>query len=449
VYPFERFTEKAKKVLTLAQGEAEKAHHSHIGTEHLLLGLLREDEGLAAKVLANLGVEIDKVRVTLESVLGRNEQIIPTSRVKKVIEIAFEEAKRMNSPYVGTEHLLLALLIEGEGVAAHVLDDLGANLTKVRHELDSFLKEQGPEEGADTGVEGEVPMGTVRQPGRLEPFHREGGWLEPETVVSAPVRSALTLAEEEAIRDGRGGLGTEHLLLGLIRQGKGRAVEALAELGVNLARAREAAAGLSLGPAPVSAQRLAYDFDIVLAMSQAERLSRRAPVAMVQTEHLLLGICRVSGSGAARALATMGVGIEQVEEQLGTRELSEPQELLEGELHGEGHFVGTKPGFGTEAFFVNVAQTSKLQSDPDRGSHGRDTAPKLERKDLIFMLDAKKRDWRKHRASAGERATALEIGRKLEQQGLKVGEFARVSFGLTPKTYYRWSKSASRSEDPQ
>ena len=118
MYPFERFTERAKKVLTLAQEEAERSHHSYIGTEHLLLGLLREGEGLAAKVLNNLGVEITKVRQTIESVLGRNEriiiqQIIPTSRVKKVIEISFEEARRMGHNYVGTEHLLLGLLIEG------------------------------------------------------------------------------------------------------------------------------------------------------------------------------------------------------------------------------------------------------------------------------------------------------------------------------------------------
>ncbi len=151
MYPFERFTEKAKKVLTLAQDEAEKSHHSYIGTEHLLLGLLREGDGLAAKVLASLGVEIEKVRTTIESVLGRNEriivqQIIPTSRVKKVIEIAFEEAKRMNNTYVGTEHLLLGLLIEGEGIAAHVLEDLGATLEKVRGELDSQLKDQGLED---------------------------------------------------------------------------------------------------------------------------------------------------------------------------------------------------------------------------------------------------------------------------------------------------------------
>src|SRR6202011_5844088 len=147
LYPFERFTERAKKVLTLAQEEAERSHHSYIGTEHLLLGLLREGEGLAAKVLNNLGVEINKVRSTIESVLGRNEriiiqQIIPTSRVKKVIEISFEEARRMGNNYVGTEHLLLGLLIEGEGIAAHVLE--------VRGEIDRLLHESGLDEEAAT-----------------------------------------------------------------------------------------------------------------------------------------------------------------------------------------------------------------------------------------------------------------------------------------------------------
>jgi ATP-dependent Clp protease ATP-binding subunit ClpC len=151
LYPFERFTERAKKVLTLAQEEAERSHHSYIGTEHLLLGLLREGEGLAAKVLNNLGVEIGKVRQTIESVLGRNEriiiqQIIPTSRVKKVIEISFEEARRMGHNYVGTEHLLLGLLIEGEGIAAHVLEDLGATLDKVRAEIERLLHDSAVED---------------------------------------------------------------------------------------------------------------------------------------------------------------------------------------------------------------------------------------------------------------------------------------------------------------
>jgi ATP-dependent Clp protease ATP-binding subunit ClpC len=151
VYPFERFTERAKKVLSLAQEEAERSHHSYIGTEHLLLGLLREGDGLAAKVLNNLGVAIGKVRQTIESTLGRNErivvqQIIPTSRVKKVIELSFEEARRTGHNYVGSEHLLLGLLSEGEGIAAHILVELGATLDKVRAEIERLRQVSTVEE---------------------------------------------------------------------------------------------------------------------------------------------------------------------------------------------------------------------------------------------------------------------------------------------------------------
>src|ERR1700746_2565626 len=150
MYPFERFTERAKKVLTLRKEKAERSHPSYIGTEHLLLGLLREGEGLAAKVLNNLGVEIGKVRQTIESVLGRNEriiiqQIIPTSRVKKVIEIAFEEAGRRGQQFVEPGHILAALVIEGEGIAAHVLADLGATQERVLEALDrKWGVEPGP-----------------------------------------------------------------------------------------------------------------------------------------------------------------------------------------------------------------------------------------------------------------------------------------------------------------
>jgi ATP-dependent Clp protease ATP-binding subunit ClpA len=149
-YPIDRFTSAAKNVLTLAQEEAERAHHSYIGTEHLLLGLLRQKEGLAAAALANLGVESNFVRGTLMSAIGRNERIvirmiIPTSRVKRVIEIAFEEARKIGNNYVGTEHLLLGLLVEGQGIAAHVLEDLGATLEKVRSEMDRLRRSDGME----------------------------------------------------------------------------------------------------------------------------------------------------------------------------------------------------------------------------------------------------------------------------------------------------------------
>ena len=136
MYPFERFNGDAKRTLTLAQEEAERSHHSYIGTEHLLLGLLRVESGTAFRVLTNLGIAIEPVRETISKVLGRNEriiiqQIIPTSRVKRVIEISFEEARLMGDNEVDTGHMLMGLVIEAEGIAAHVLEDLGATHDRV------------------------------------------------------------------------------------------------------------------------------------------------------------------------------------------------------------------------------------------------------------------------------------------------------------------------------
>jgi ATP-dependent Clp protease ATP-binding subunit ClpA len=144
MYPFERFTEDAKRTLTLAQEEAERSHHSFIGTEHLLLALLRVEKGIAYRVLTELGIDISTVREAIEGVLGRNEriiiqQIIPTSRVKKVIELSFEEAMRLGHNEVDTSDILLGLIIEGEGIAAHVLIDLGVTLEKVRKAMERFL----------------------------------------------------------------------------------------------------------------------------------------------------------------------------------------------------------------------------------------------------------------------------------------------------------------------
>ena len=150
MYPFERFNEDAKRSLTLAQEEAERSHHSYIGTEHLLLGLLRVEKGTAHRVLTQLGVDIHTVREVIKSVLGRNERIlvqsiIPTSRVKKVIELSFEEARRMGDNEVDTVHMLLGLIIEGEGIAAHVLTDLGATLEKVRLAIEQARSTPGQE----------------------------------------------------------------------------------------------------------------------------------------------------------------------------------------------------------------------------------------------------------------------------------------------------------------
>ncbi len=137
---FEKFTERARKVLTLAQEEAHRFNHNYIGTEHLLLGLVREGDGVAARVLANMGVQLPKVRSAVEFIIGRGDSMIVgeiglTPRAKKVIELAVDEARRLNHHYIGTEHLLLGLVREGEGIAAGVLESLGVNLEKVRQQV--------------------------------------------------------------------------------------------------------------------------------------------------------------------------------------------------------------------------------------------------------------------------------------------------------------------------
>ena len=143
---FEKFTERARRVLSLAQEEAQRFNHNYIGTEHILLGLVRETDGVAARVLSNLGVELHKVRSAVEFIIGRGERSTPgeiglTPRAKKVIELAVDEARRLNHHYIGTEHLLIGLMREGEGVAAGVLESLGINLDKIRGETSRLLSQ--------------------------------------------------------------------------------------------------------------------------------------------------------------------------------------------------------------------------------------------------------------------------------------------------------------------
>lgn len=145
---FDRFTERARRVITLAGEEAHRFNHNYIGTEHLLLGLVREGEGVAAKVLGNLGVELPKVRSAVEFIIGRGERQVVgeiglTPRAKKVIELAVDEARRLGHHYIGTEHLLLGLIREGEGIAAGVLESLGVSLETVRAEVIKVLSPPG------------------------------------------------------------------------------------------------------------------------------------------------------------------------------------------------------------------------------------------------------------------------------------------------------------------
>lgn len=173
MFMFGRFTERAQKVLVLAQDEAKRFHHSFVGTEHILLGLVREGEGIAAKVLLTLGVELDSVRAEIEKLIGKGDQrAVPqgvnyTPRAKKVIELAIEEGQSLGHNYVGTEHLLLGLIREGEGIAAQVLTNLGVDLIRGRKSVLALLG------GSDEPLPEEESNGRVSSTPTVDQFGRD------------------------------------------------------------------------------------------------------------------------------------------------------------------------------------------------------------------------------------------------------------------------------------
>ncbi len=137
---FERFTDRARRVVVLAQEEARMLTHNYIGTEHILLGLIHEGDGVAAKALESLDISLEAVRAQVEEIIGQGQQApsghIPfTPRAKKVLELSLREALQLGHNYIGTEHILLGLIREGEGVAAQVLQKLGADLNRVRQQV--------------------------------------------------------------------------------------------------------------------------------------------------------------------------------------------------------------------------------------------------------------------------------------------------------------------------
>jgi ATP-dependent Clp protease ATP-binding subunit ClpA len=145
---FERFTDRARRVVVLAQEEARMLNHNYIGTEHLLLGLIRESEGVAAKALESLGISLDAVRQQVEEIIGQGQQApsghIPfTKRAKKALELSLRESVQLGHDYIGTEHILLGLLREGDGVAAQMLVKLGADLNRVRQQVIQLLHGSG------------------------------------------------------------------------------------------------------------------------------------------------------------------------------------------------------------------------------------------------------------------------------------------------------------------
>ena len=289
---FDKFTERARRVLNLAQEEAQRFQHNYIGTEHLLLGLVREGEGVAAKVLNNLGVDLNKVRSTVEFIIGRGDRIILgeiglTPRAKKVIELAVDEARRLNHHYIGTEHLLLGLVREGEGIASGVLESLGVNLDRVRTQTIMVLSHAS------------VPPA-------------EGGAEKPVPQQTDAFAKVIQLAQEEAQLFQHDHVGTEHLLLGLLREGDGIAAKVLHNLGVELDKLRMAVELISWHGDYKHSGGVELNRRAVEVLEQATFEASYFKHDYISTEHLLLGLTRIEESFAAAALQSISISMEKV-----------------------------------------------------------------------------------------------------------------------------------------
>ena len=298
---FDKFTERARRVLSLAQEEAQRFNHNYIGTEHLLLGLLREGDGVAAKVLVNLGVELEKARNAVEFIIGRGDRIVLgevglTPRSKKVIELAVDEARRLNHHYVGAEHILLGLIREGEGIAAGVLESLGVNLEKVRTATMQVLN-QGGSAGAN------LTYPRPRVPAEFGKFTERA-------------RKALGDAITEARARDQREVTTAHALLALARDADGLAAQTLTRAGVSLEALRRTLEQ-ELGPVAQSGEptpRGPVMLDthtlrvIALAAEEARLLNDR----FVGPEHLLLGILSEADGLGGQTLLAQSVDMTQL-----------------------------------------------------------------------------------------------------------------------------------------
>ena len=197
---YERFTDRARRAVVQAQEEARMLSHNYIGTEHILLGLIHERDGVAAQALESLGISLDVVRQQIEEVIGRGQQAPPehipfTPRSKKVLELSLREALQLGHDYIGTEHILLGLIREGDGVAAQVLVRVGADLNRVRQQVIQLLHEH---QGKVAMSVGSWPGGRARA-GLPHDVHARIGALDHRLAALAKELDRLN-AELERLR---------------------------------------------------------------------------------------------------------------------------------------------------------------------------------------------------------------------------------------------------------
>jgi ATP-dependent Clp protease ATP-binding subunit ClpA len=316
---FERFTDEARRVVVLAQEEARLLDHNYIGTEHILLGLVHEGDGVAAKALTSLRIDLATVRRQVEDIIGQGGSSpsghIPfTPRAKKVLELALREAIQFGHNYIGTEHILLGLIREGEGVASQVLTRLGADADRVRQKVVQLLSGAQPvSEGSLAATPtGELAESATSLTSRLGRELIDGLLFRRFT---AGAHRVLLLTESEALRLGSTDAGIEHLLLGLVAEEDGVAARALGTLGIDLPRLR-ALAEQFLGRRTIMfVPQPTFSPDLLDVIEQALHEAQAAGSVRVDTEHLLLAFVHQAedrGGMARQALSVLATTPEAV-----------------------------------------------------------------------------------------------------------------------------------------
>src|SRR5881392_165773 len=297
---FERFTDRARRVVVLAQEEARMLNHNYIGTEHILLGLIHEGEGVAAKALESLGISLEAVRQKVEEIIGHGQQSpsghIPfTPRAKKVLELSLREALQINHSYIGTEHILLGLIREGEGVAAQVLVKLGADLNRVRNQVLQLLSGFQGKEAATSGAptQGDAPSSSLvlDQFGRnLTQAAREGK-LDPvigrEQEIERVMQILSRRTKNNPVLIGEPGVGKTTIVEGLAQDiVKGNVPETLKDKQIYT---------LDLG-ALVAGSRYRGDFEERLKKVLKEIRTRGDVVLFIDEIHTLVGAGAAEGA---------------------------------------------------------------------------------------------------------------------------------------------------------
>lgn len=304
--PFDRFNDRAKRVLALAQDEAIRFDHNYIGVEHLLLGLVREGEGVAARALSSLGVELSKARTSVEFIIGRGDattspsEITVSPRTKRVIELAIDESRKLGHSHVGTEHLLLGIVREGGSIATGILQSLGVALEKVREQVIATLAE---------------PPDARQTPARPDLSAMDFQPMQHKDRLDAATKRVLPRTYWEAGHANQEVVMPHHLLLALVATDEVWAHRTFAKLGVDstdLVRRIEAAAPPQAGPRP---PQVSEGRAFVEVMTRAAAVAAERNCGSIRGDHLLLAIAGGEGIGAS-VLNAVGATPERIREIL-------------------------------------------------------------------------------------------------------------------------------------